>query len=427
MPKVSVLMSVYNGARYIETALESILAQTFSDFEFIIVDDGSTDETPVILHRCSDPRIVHLHSEANLGLAKSLNRGMRVTRGEYVARQDADDLSFPQRLKSQVQFLDSHPDISLVGTSFVQIDDQGQELRTVTMPLEPDQIHEMLFYAHCFCHGSVMARRSDLQTVGGYDERFVAAQDTDLWLRLAERYRLANLPAPLYAFRTHAASVAGRSRSLQRQMSHQATAEAMVRCLSQTDNWRPSALTLGRFHFSQGMQALENGRTDRAREQMVEARKENPWLDDDADYLARMAIHRAFELGPAGTSRLKSARDVRAALHFVYGLFDLLPEDQGPLQAKRSWAMAELHASYAFAFLGRASRTRALEHCLRAWFHEPGRLKDRGLLSVFARSLVGSGTVMTCGNARSEPKQGRSEWSSLGVPFEPGGTPGDSW
>jgi glycosyltransferase involved in cell wall biosynthesis len=388
MPRVSVLMSVHNGARYVETALDSVLAQTFSDFEFVIVDDGSTDETPAILARYADPRIVGLRNEVNLGLTKSLNRGLEVARGEYVARQDADDLSLPGRLACQVQFLKSHPDISLVGTSYVQIDEQGQELSTVAMPAEPDQIREMLFYTPCFCHGSVMGRHADLQAIGGYDERFVAAQDMDLWLRLAERYQLANLPAPLYGFRMHAASVTGRSRSHQRQMGHQATAEAMARCLSQPTGWRPSALTLGRFHFSQAMQALEDGRRDRARQQLILARTENPRLDHDAGYLARMAIYRAFELGPAGTSRHKSTEDVRAGLRFVHGLFDLVPKDLELLQAKRSWAAAELHAAYAFAAFEAGSRTRTVAHCLRTWGHEPSRLGRRGLLSIFGWSLV---------------------------------------
>lgn len=383
------LMSVYNGARYLERALDSVLSQTLPDFEFIIVDDASTDETPAILDRYSDARIVVLRNKVNLGLTRSLNRGLRVTSGEFVARQDADDLSLPHRLASQVEFLDSHSRISLVGTGFVQIDHEGRELGAVEMPTEPDQIREMLFYAHCFCHGSVMARRADLQTVGGYDKRFVTAQDTELWLRLAEAHRLTNLPAPLYAFRTHTESVAGRSRSLQRRMSHQATAEAMARCLSKPDRWRPSALTLGRFHFSQALQALEDGYTNDAHEQLVQARQGNPRLDEDADYLVQMAVQRAFELGPAGTSLAKSTRDEGIGFRFVRTLFDLLPEELGLLQAKRRWATAELHAAYAFASFEMEDRPRTLRNCLRAWFHEPGRLKNRGLVTVFARSLVG--------------------------------------
>lgn len=391
MPRVSVLMSVHNGAGYVEAAIDSVLSQSFSDFEFIIVDDGSSDETPTILKHSTDPRVTVLRNERNLGLTRSLNRGLEVTQGEYVARQDADDRSLPHRLASQVDFLDSHPRIALVGTGFVPIDDRGRELGTVTMPAEPDRIREMLFYAHCFCHGSVMARRSELQAVGGYDERYAKAQDTALWLRLAERSRLANLPAPLYAFRTHAASVTGQSRARQRHLGHQAMAEAMARCLARPAAWRPAPLTLGRFHFSQGMQALEEGDAVRAREQLAQARKRNARLNSDADYLVRMAVHRAFELGPAGTSRVKSAEDVRAGLRFVADLFDLLPRQLILIHARRKSAAAELHAAYAYAALECESRTRTVRHCLRAWCYEPSRLKNRGLVSVFARALIASG------------------------------------
>jgi glycosyltransferase involved in cell wall biosynthesis len=390
MPRVSVLMAVHNGARYLREAIDSILAQTFSDLEFLIVDDGSTDTTAVILDGYADPRIIRLHNEENLGLAKSMNRALTVAKGEYIARQDADDRSLPQRLMHQVRFLDGHPSISLVGTGFVEIDEQGQERCTVVMPVDPGQIHEMLFYAHCFCHGSVMGRRADLQAVGGYDERYAVAQDTDLCLRLAERGQLSNLPAPLYGFRMHAASITGRSRTLQRQMGHQATDEAMARCLSHPDGWRPSDLTLGRFHFGQAMQALEDGRTERAHEHLVRAGDGNRRLDDDADYLVRMAVRRAFELGPAGRSRSKSSQDVATGLRFLHSLFALLPNDLRLIPAKRRWAAGELHAAYAFAAFEAGNRIKTVQHCLTTWCHDPRRLKHLGLLSVFVRSLVGS-------------------------------------
>lgn len=390
MPRVSVLMSVYNDARFVAEAVDSILSQTFSDFEFIIVDDGSSDATPAILKQYADPRVTVLRNERNVGLTKSLNRGLEATQGEYVARQDADDRSLPHRLAHQVKFLDTHPEICLVGTGFVRVDEEGRELGTVTMPTEPAQIREMLFYAHCFCHGSTMGRRADLQAIGGYDERFVAAQDIDLWLRLAERCQLANLPTVDYAFRTHGASISGQSRPLQREMAHQATAQAVARHLSGRCGWQPSALTLGRFHFSQAIQALEDGRTGCAREQLMRARRENPQLEDDADCLARMAVHQAYELGPSGTSRLKSARDMREGLRFVESLFELLPRGLGSLRGKRRWAKAELHAAYAFATSQTAGGRKTVQHCLAAWRHEPSRLRNRGLISVFARSLTGS-------------------------------------
>ncbi|MBI5878482.1 MAG: glycosyltransferase family 2 protein [Chloroflexi bacterium] len=207
-PAVSVLMAVYNGARYLRAAVDSILAQTLTDFEFIIVDDGSTDDTAQILAAYDDPRIVRLHNETNIGLTRALNRGLAVTRGTYIARQDADDASTPERLARQAAFLSAHDRVGLVGSGARWVDADDRPLQDWVPLTDCAAIHATLLWTIPFLHGTFMFRRACLLDLsGGYDESYPVAQDCDLLLRLTERWDAANLPDLLYLHRRHAATV----------------------------------------------------------------------------------------------------------------------------------------------------------------------------------------------------------------------------
>ncbi|MBU5614581.1 glycosyltransferase family 2 protein [Geomonas azotofigens] len=206
MPLISVVMSVYNGERYVGEAVDSVLSQSRTDFELIVVDDGSTDGTAAILASYTDPRLRVIRHD-NQGLTRSLNLAVAQARGKYVARQDADDRSLPERLAIQTDFLDAHPEIALVGSAVKVISSQGVELATFRHPTEPAEIAATLRSYNCFWHGSIMFRRDSFLELGGYDERFVTAQDYDMWLRFSERHQLANLPEPLYAYRFTVESV----------------------------------------------------------------------------------------------------------------------------------------------------------------------------------------------------------------------------
>ncbi len=203
MPQVSLLMSVYNGTPHLREAMESVLSQTFADLQFIVIDDASDDATPEILNEYTDPRIVRLHNDENLGLARSLNRGLSLAQGEYIARQDADDISLPQRLERQVAYLKTHPRTGLVGTTAIWIDETGKPLQIWQQPTTNDQIQERLLCYCCVMHGSVMIRRQALAEVGGYAEDMRTAQDYDLWLRISEKWDVGILPEPLYCYRWH--------------------------------------------------------------------------------------------------------------------------------------------------------------------------------------------------------------------------------
>ena len=198
MPRVSVVMSVYNGERFLRQAVDSILAQTFTDFEFVVVDDGSTDGTAEILKGYTDPRLRMIRQE-NIGLIGSLNRAVDIASGEYIARMDADDISLPRRLEQQLEWLESKPGIAVLGTQAAEIDEAGDTLRRHYYPVGSDAIAKALLRgATALCHGTVMFRRACFEKVGGYRRPFEHAEDYDLWLRMIESYDIENLPRVLY-------------------------------------------------------------------------------------------------------------------------------------------------------------------------------------------------------------------------------------
>ena len=210
-PAISVVMSVYNGERYVPEAVESILAQTFDDFEFILIDDGSTDGSKGLLdgYARRDPRI-RLTSRPNKGLTATLNEGLGMACGEFVARMDADDISLPSRFEKQVAFLRANPDVVCVGARVLRVDPYGSPLSESNHKLTHEEIDGQLMeegLGWAITHPVAMMRRDAVVKVGGYREQFRTSQDLDLWLRLAEVGRLANLPDVLLKYRYHPQSV----------------------------------------------------------------------------------------------------------------------------------------------------------------------------------------------------------------------------
>jgi glycosyltransferase involved in cell wall biosynthesis len=202
MPKVSVIMAVYNGEKYLKEAIESILTQTLRDFELIIVNDCSTDRTPEILKSYDDARIRVLSHIKNKGVATSRNDAIKIARGEFLAIMDADDISYPHRLKAQVAFLESHPEIGLIGSAlYDNIDDDGSILYTSILPEDNKEIQETLIRKWCFIHPSIMFRRGIIDKVGGYRKEFEVAEDHDFILRVLDHNKAWNLKDKLIAYR----------------------------------------------------------------------------------------------------------------------------------------------------------------------------------------------------------------------------------
>lgn len=214
-PKISVIFSVYNGATYLREAVESILNQSYSDFEFIIVNDGSTDNTVEILNEYTDSRIVRINNQENIGLARSLNRAIETAQGELIARMDADDISAPDRFKKQVAYLDAEEEVAVLGTCMKQIDAVGNNLGILNVPCSHNLIKWKMLFETSMFHATVMMRKKDLDRVGNYSPDYQHIEDTELWIRMIDNARFSNLNEVLYIRRWHDESVCNLHNSVQ--------------------------------------------------------------------------------------------------------------------------------------------------------------------------------------------------------------------
>jgi glycosyltransferase involved in cell wall biosynthesis len=197
-------MAVYNGEPYVREAIDSVLAQTFQDFEVVIVDDGSDDGTPRLLHDLAerDSR-VRVHRQPNEGRARSLNTAIALARAPFIARLDADDVAAPRRFELQVEALRADPELALVGGAATMIAADGHPIADVQYPLTDAAIRTAFIHSCPFVHSAVMFRADAVRSVGAYRPVFREAEDLDLWLRLADRYRLANLADIVVRYRLH--------------------------------------------------------------------------------------------------------------------------------------------------------------------------------------------------------------------------------
>lgn len=208
-PKVTVLMPVYNGAPYLAEAIQSVLQQTFTDFEFLIIDDGSTDNSAAVIQKFHDTRIRLFQNSTNLGLVASLNMGIKLAHGEFIARMDADDVCLPERLALQVAFMKAHREIGICGTWVEVIGEQsGQILR---YPTDPDAIKCAHLFGPALAHPTVMLRSKLLnETKLLYDPSYKHAEDFELWVRAAECTSLANIGKVLLYYRLNPQQVSKR-------------------------------------------------------------------------------------------------------------------------------------------------------------------------------------------------------------------------
>ena len=197
-PKVSVLMSVYNDEKYLKQAIDSILNQTFNDFEFLIIDDGSTDDSSRIIESYSDPRIKLIKNEVNIKLSNSLNKGLALARGEYVARMDSDDISLPNRLMEQIRFMDTNKDVAICG-SYIRIIGTNKIWK---YPLSPEDCFGGLLFNSILAHPSVMMRRKFfIDNNFLYNPEFIRCEDYELWTRIALSGKISNINKTLVCYR----------------------------------------------------------------------------------------------------------------------------------------------------------------------------------------------------------------------------------
>lgn len=200
-PRVTVFMPVYNRERTLHAAIDSVLGQTYGDFELLLIDDGSKDSSIEIIRSYTDPRIRLIVHEQNQGIPKTRNHGLELARGDLLAILDSDDVANRTRLARQVEFLDRYPDVAAVGSWLTRIDGTGRTRGLIVRPTRPDDVRAHILFVSCFKNPAMMARTAVMRRYG-YREEFTYCQDIDLWGRISEQHRLANLPKFLTRYRS---------------------------------------------------------------------------------------------------------------------------------------------------------------------------------------------------------------------------------
>ena len=236
-PRVSVIVTAYNSGGYIRRTLDSLLTQTLSNFEIVVVDDGSTDGTSEVLdgyaRRDSRIRVVH---QQNAGTSTASNRAITEARAEYLAILDHDDMAAPDRLEKQVAYLDSHSRVGVLGGAMIAIDHRDRKLNLYRFPTEPAQVRSWLFRAPTINHSSTMMRRQLVEKVGGYRKAFDIIPDVDLFLRISDHAELATLADVLVYYRVHPERVTARHHARQLVLNKVAIELARSRVRGKKDN-----------------------------------------------------------------------------------------------------------------------------------------------------------------------------------------------
>jgi glycosyltransferase involved in cell wall biosynthesis len=206
-PLVSVILPVYNAEKFLKKSVRSVTAQSYKNLEIIIINDCSTDNSGLILEQLQkkDARIIILSNETNSGISKTLNKGIEKSNGKYIARMDADDICFNDRIEKQVSFLEENKSIAICGCSFIKIDENGKTVGRVIYPTDDIVLKAELFFYCPFAHPAMMMRRTVLNETGLYQD-YAPAEDYELWLRIAEKFQVANLADNLVYYRTHSSN-----------------------------------------------------------------------------------------------------------------------------------------------------------------------------------------------------------------------------
>jgi glycosyltransferase involved in cell wall biosynthesis len=211
---VQILMPVYNAERFLAEAIESVLNQTFDDFELLIINDGSSDKSEEVILSFSDPRIRYLKNDSNLKLIKTLNKGIQLSAGKYIVRMDADDICHPERIQKQFEFMESNPEIGICGSWFEAFGEVENSI--VKYKEKHDEIMTRMLYQCHFCHPSIIIRRELFEESEMYfDENYPHAEDYEFYLRASKKWKFHNLQEVLLKYRIHGESVSNKNKAIQ--------------------------------------------------------------------------------------------------------------------------------------------------------------------------------------------------------------------
>jgi glycosyltransferase involved in cell wall biosynthesis len=378
-PRISIIMSVYNGSRYLSESIQSIINQTYPDFEFIIVDDGSTDNTFEILNEYSrqDSRILIYRSETNLGLAGGLNIGLKYAKGEYIARQDADDISLPERLFKQVEFMDSNPDYGLVGVAAQLVDSNGNFLKIDYNISGNEEIQLNLLDYMCICGAAIMVRRECMEAIGyNFNEKLETAEDYDLVLRLGEITKLEVLQDPLYIYIQHSESEC-HTKKLKLAFDK---ASVLQHTIFRRYNNNPPVNKLhliSRDYLLAAIIGIRQKDLGLAKVGLKRALEFYPLLLDNNLPLEDLVI--AYT--PVGS--------INSSEEFVLSIFDdLLPKTR-LLSQMRSRILSNLYMGEVFSKFNSKQYQYLGNHLIAGIRYNPGWLLNRGVISIIIKSIIG--------------------------------------
>lgn len=228
MPRISVLIPVYNSEKYLREAIDSILGQTFSDFELILINDASTDSSEEIILSYQDERIRYYRNEENIGILGTRMRLIGKATGEYIAYLDNDDIALPERFAKEIDFLDNNPEYALCGTWGLLVDSDGKYLKKMNLPDRNDEIKSGFLFANCFIQSSMMFRR-EILVQNPYDVNFPLAKDYNLWYLLSEKHKLCNLPIHLIKYRWHQSNESKKKEDLMTSLTKKVYTKQLVR------------------------------------------------------------------------------------------------------------------------------------------------------------------------------------------------------
>ena len=214
LPEISVLMPVFNAEHYLKMAIDSILNQTFQDFELIVINDGSTDSSEQTIFSYNDSHIKYYKNPKNMGLIATLNKGIDLCNGRFIARMDADDISLPERLQKQRDFLNNYSEFAMVGGNMEKIDPENQHVANINKYCPAHLIKTQLFFKNAFAHSTMLIRK-DVLTEFRYNANYIHAEDYFLWSEIAFKYPVANLPEILIQYRAHQQSVSKQNQQKQ--------------------------------------------------------------------------------------------------------------------------------------------------------------------------------------------------------------------
>lgn len=330
-PIVSVVFRAYNCERYISQAIESILSQTFQDFEIVVVDDASTDRTPALLQAYAqqDVRIKVITNKTNQGPVRTMNISLQHARGEFIAVHDSDDISLPHRLETQVKFLQVNPHIALVGGGAFFVDEEGEVFKIYTAERKVGpEVRQYLERGRSFIHTSVMYRRKGIQAIGLYDEFFLSSHDYDVLIRMADIYDTVYYEEPLVKWRCLSSGVTGTKKRAQAAYAELARIRSNARKEGESidlqqefqrlmdSNETSTDIVLGNkplsgalYYYNIGMMLLDKGKREKARQRFIQSFKHK----GSPDIYLRVAFFYLLSFLPNGTNS-KPIQILRKAL-----------------------------------------------------------------------------------------------------------------